>query len=245
MNAALPVHKTKIVATIGPASESPEMLVRLIRAGMDVARLNFSHGSTFRTRAKLFGASAMQRAKRDGASRSWQIFPGPKLRLGKIDPEPIQLLPGAHFTLTSEDIVGNAQRASTTFQQLPRVVKPGDRIFLNDGLVQLVVDRVAGNDVECTVVVGGELRSRKGLNLPGVDLGISAFTENDRACLEFALEQGVDAVSQSFVERAADIKLCARLRQKWADSLSSLQRSNGPTRSRTSTKFSPQRMASW
>jgi pyruvate kinase len=85
------------------------------------------------------------------------------------------------------------------------VVKPGDRIFLNDGLVQLVVDRVPGNDVECTVVVGGELRSRKGLNLPGVDLGISAFTENDRACLEFALEQGVDAVSQSFVERAADI----------------------------------------
>ena len=84
-------------------------------------------------------------------------------------------------------------------------MKPGDRIFLNDGLVQLVVDRVPGNDVECTVVVGGELRSRKGLNLPGVDLGISAFTENDRACLEFALEHGVDAVSQSFVERAADI----------------------------------------
>src|SRR5438034_3050226 len=132
-------------------------------------------------------------------------LPGPKLRLGKIDPEPIHLLPGAHFTLTSEAIVGNAQRASTTFQQLPRVVKPRDRIFLNDGLVQLVVDRVAGNDVECTVVVGGELRSRKGLNLPGVDLGISAFTETDRACLEFALEHGIDAVSQSFVERAADI----------------------------------------
>src|SRR5438093_1211806 len=132
-------------------------------------------------------------------------LPGPKLRLGKIDPEPIQLLPGAHFTLTSEDIVGDTQRASTSFEPLPRVVKPGDRIFLNDGLVQLVVERVAGNDVECKVVVGGKLRSRKGLNLPGVDLGISAFTERDRACLEFALEAGVDAVSQSFVERAADI----------------------------------------
>ena len=102
--------------------------------------------------------------------------------------------------------MANAQRASTTFQQLPRVVKPGDRIFLNDGLVQLVVERVVGNDVECTVAVGGELRSRKGLNLPGIDLGISAFTENDRACLEFALKEGVDAVSQSFVERAADIE---------------------------------------
>ena len=125
-------------------------------------------------------------------------LPGPKLRLGKIDPEPIQFLPGAHFTLTSEDIVGDTQRASTSFERLPRVVKPGDRIFLNDGLVQLVVERVAGNEVECTVAVGGELRSRKGLNLPGVDLGISAFTEHerlahgvdtcDRACLEFALD---------------------------------------------------------
>jgi pyruvate kinase len=128
------------------------------------------------------------------------------MRLGKIDPEPVHLTPGAHFTLTNEDIVGDAQHASTSFEQLPRVVKPGDRIFLNDGLVQLRVEGVAGNDVKCIVLVGGELRSRKGLNLPGVDLGISAFTENDRACLEFALQHGVDAVSQSFVERAADIE---------------------------------------
>jgi pyruvate kinase len=204
MNAILPAHKTKIVATIGPASESHEMLVRLIRAGLDVARLNFSHGNPSKH------AEVIRRI-RDAARETGRRvaimadLPGPKLRLGKIDPEPIQLLPGAHFTLTSENIVGDAQRASTTFPQLPRVVKPGDRIFLNDGLVQLVVDRVARNDVECTVVVGGELRSRKGLNLPGVDLGISAFTENDRACLEFALEHGVDAVSQSFVERAADV----------------------------------------
>ena len=204
MNAALPAQKTKIVATIGPASESPEMLVRLIRAGLDVARLNFSHGNPSKH------AEVIRRI-RDAARETGRRvaimadLPGPKLRLGKIDREPIQLLPGAHFTLTSENIVGDAQRASTSFEQLSRVVKPGDRIFLNDGLVQLVVDRVAGNDVECTVVAGGELRSRKGLNLPGVDLGISAFTENDRACLEFALEHGVDAVSQSFVECAADV----------------------------------------
>jgi pyruvate kinase len=88
---------------------------------------------------------------------------------------------------------------------LPRVVKPGDRIFLNDGLVRLVVERMEGNDVQCRVVAGGELRSRKGVNLPGIDLGISAFTEHDRACLEFGLKEGVDAVGQSFVERAADI----------------------------------------
>ena len=205
MNAALPAHKTKIVATIGPASESPEMLARLICAGLNVARLNFSHGNPSKH------ADVIRRI-RDAARESGRRvaimadLPGPKMRLGKIDPEPIQLVQGAHFTLTNEDIVGDARRASTSFERLPRVVKPGDRIFLNDGLVQLVVDRVTGSDVECTVAVGGELRSRKGLNLPGVDPGMSAFTEHDRECLEFALKEGVDAVSQSFVERAADIE---------------------------------------
>jgi pyruvate kinase len=205
MTTTLPAHKTKIVATIGPASESPEMLVRLIRAGLDVARLNFSHGSPSKH------AEVIRRI-RDAARETGRRIailadlPGPKMRLGKIDPEPIQLVPDAHFTLTSEDIIGDAQRASTSFEQLPRVVKPGDRIFLNDGLVQLVVERVVGNDVEGMVVVGGELRSRNGLNLPGIELGISAFTEHDRACLEFAGKAGVDAVGQSFVERAADIQ---------------------------------------
>ena len=204
MKATLPAHKTKIFATIGPASESPEMLARMIRAGMNVARLNFSHGNPSKH-------AEVTRRIRDAARETGRRLaimadlPGPKMRLGKIDPELIQLAPGAHFTLTSEDIVGNAQRASTTFERLPRAVKPGDRIFLNDGVVQLVVERVTGNNVECTVIVGGELRSRKGVNLPGIDLGISAFTEHDRECLEFALKAGVDAVSQSFVERAADI----------------------------------------
>jgi hypothetical protein len=92
-----------------------------------------------------------------------------------------------------------------SFEPLPRVVKPGDRPFLNDGLVQLIVDQVEGKEVRCTVAVGGELRSRKGLNLPGINLGISAFTDHDRKCLEFALTCGVDAVSQSFVESSADI----------------------------------------
>jgi len=197
-------HKTKIVATIGPASESPQMLERLIRAGMNIARLNFSHGD-FTGHA---GRIARIRAAEQATGLRVAIMadlPGPKMRLGVIEPEPIQLCPGDPFTLTSDDIVGNAQRASMSFEQLPRVVKPGNRLFLNDGLVQLVVERVAGTDVHCTVAVGGELRSKKGLNLPGIDLGIGAFTDHDRACLEFALEHGVDAVSQSFVENAADV----------------------------------------
>src|SRR6266567_4457902 len=197
MTAAFPEHKTKIVATIGPASESPEMLMRLVRAGMNVARLNFSYGD-FSHHAELI--HRIRDAARTTARRVAIMadLPGPKMRLGKIEPEPVQLMPGDRFTLTNQDIVGNAERVSMSFEPLPRVVKPGNRIFLNDGLVQLVVERVAGNDVECTVAVGGELRSRKGLNLPGVDLGISAFTEHDRlahgvdtcdrACLEFALD---------------------------------------------------------
>jgi pyruvate kinase len=201
----LPAHKTKIVATIGPASESPEMLERLIRAGLNVARLNFSHGD-FTGHAERI---ARLRAAEKATGRRVAIMadlPGPKMRVGKIEPEPIQLAPGDAFTLTSEDLVGNQQRVSMSFARLPQVVKPGHRLFLNDGLVQLVVERVVGHDVHCKVAVGGELRSKKGLNLPGIDLGISAFTDQDRACLEFALQNGVDAVSQSFVESAADIE---------------------------------------
>jgi pyruvate kinase len=205
VNAGLPTHKTNIVATIGPASESLEMLTRLIHAGLNVARLNFSH-SDFSKHGEVIRhirAAAAATGKRVAIMAD---LPGPKMRLGKIEPEPIQLQPGDHFTLTNEDIIGNQKRVSMTFEPLPRVVKPGNRLFLSDGLVQLVVERVSGNNVECVVAVGGELRSRKGLNLPSVNLSISAFTERDRECLEFALNAGVDAVSQSFVESAADIE---------------------------------------
>jgi pyruvate kinase len=201
----LPAHKTKIVATIGPASESPEMLERLIRAGLNVARLNFSHGDFTGHAERIARIRAAEKAT-DRRVAIMADLPGPKMRLGKIEPEPIQLAPGDPFTLTSEDIVGDSRRVSMSFERLPQVVKPGDRLFLNDGLVQLIVERVAGSEVHCKVAVGGELRSRKGLNLPGIDLGISAFTDHDRACLEFALKHGVDAVSQSFVETAADIE---------------------------------------
>jgi len=205
MAASLPRNKTKIVATIGPASESPEMLERLIRAGLNIARLNFSHGDFSKH------AEVVQRLRAAAATVGRRVaimadLPGPKMRLGKIDPEPIHLTPGEQFTLTSDDVVGDGKRVSMTFDPLPRVVKPGHRLYLNDGLVQLVVQSVEGNDVRCIVAVGGELRSRKGLNLPGIELGISAFTDRDRECLEFALRSGVDAVSQSFVESAADIE---------------------------------------
>jgi len=181
------------------------MLERLIRAGLDIARLNFSHGDF----SAHGGVIARIRDAARAAGRRIAIMadlPGPKMRLGRIEPEPIHLRVGDSFTLTSEDIVGDALRVSMSFERLPQVIKPDDRLFLNDGLVQLQVERVAGPDVHCTVVVGGELRSRKGLNLPGIKLGIGAFTGHDQACLEFALQHGVDALSQSFVETAADVE---------------------------------------
>jgi pyruvate kinase len=201
----LPKNKTKIVATIGPACETPEMLERLIRAGLNVARLNFSHG-------ELAGHAEHIRRIRsaaDAVGRRVAIMadlPGPKMRIGRIEPDPTQLHPGEKFILTAEEIVGTPQRVSVSFKALPKVVKPSDRLFLNDGLVQLTVEHVSGSEVHCKVSVGGELRSKKGLNLPGIALGVSAFTAHDRACLEFALQHGVDAVSQSFVETGGDIE---------------------------------------
>jgi pyruvate kinase len=200
-----PANKTKIVCTIGPASDSNEVLENMIRAGMNVARLNFSHGdfaSHGETVQKIHAASA-------AAGRRVAIMadlPGPKIRIGEFETEPIELERDDPFTLTIEDRIGNQERVSVTFSRLPKVVKPGDRVFLNDGRVELEVMKVKGPDVRCKVIVGGILRSRKGLNLPDIDLGISAFTDRDHECLKFALEQGVDAVSQSFVETGEDIR---------------------------------------
>lgn len=201
----LPNHKTKIVCTIGPASESPEMLENLINAGMNIARLNFSHGD-FTQHAERIAKIRNAEKKTGKRVAIMADLPGPKMRIGKIDPEPIQLKAGDTFILTSDDIIGNQQRVSMSFASLPKVVKNGDKLFLNDGLVQLIVEKVTGNDVHCKVAVGGELRSKKGLNLPGIKLGISAFTDHDRCCLELAIKNGIDAVSQSFVESAADIE---------------------------------------
>jgi pyruvate kinase len=202
---ALPKNKTKIVATIGPASDTPEMLERLIRAGLNVARLNFSHGD-FTTHGALIKRIRSAAAAVGRRVAIMADLPGPKMRIGKIEPEPIQLHAGENFILTVEETVGTPEGVSVSFKRLPTVVKSGDRLFLIDGLVQLTVEHVAGSEVHCKVSVGGELRSNKGLNLPGIALGISAFTAHDRACLEFALQRGVDAVSQSFVETGGDIE---------------------------------------
>jgi len=205
----LPANKTKIVCTIGPASDSPDILQRMILAGMNIARLNFSHGD-FEGHARV--VENIRKAAR-AAGRRVSIMgdlPGPKIRIGQLAQEPIELNSGDAFTLTTEKIVGGIERVFVSFPPLTEVVKPGDRLFLNDGQIELEAERVQGLDVRCRVVVGGELRSRKGLNLPRIDLGISAFTPHDHNCLRFAAEQGLDAVSQSFVETAEDLRAVRR-----------------------------------
>jgi pyruvate kinase len=201
---SLPPNKTKIVCTIGPASESQEVMEQMLLAGMNVARLNFSHGD-FESHKRVI--DTLRSASRATGRRVAIMadLSGPKMRIGKLKEEPVELRAGDTFTLTTKEIVGDATKTSVSFSRLPKAVKPGDTLFLNDGFIQLEVTRVQGKDVHCKVMVGGELRSRKGLNLPGIDLGITAFTERDRECLQFAMEQGVDAVSQSFVESGKDI----------------------------------------
>lgn len=201
-----PSNKTKIVCTIGPASASPEVLVQMIRAGMNVARLNFSH-SAFTSHAQDI-QMIREAAKTAGYPVAIMAdLPGPKIRIGELAEDSIFLKVGQPLTLTTETVSGTDQRISVNFERLPTVVKEGDRIYINDGFIQLRVLSVAAPEVQCEVVVGGPIRSRKGLNIPDVDLGISAFTDHDRDCMAFALEHGVDAVSQSFVENAADVRV--------------------------------------
>ncbi len=202
---SLPRNKTKIVSTVGPASDHLSILEEMIRAGTNVFRMNFSHGDL-----DSMGA-AMRRIREASRAVGTRVailadLPGPKIRIGEMKSEATELRAGHPFTLTTEEILGSEEAASVQFARLSQVVGPGDRMFLNDGSIQLEVVTVEGPKVECMVVSGGSLSSRKGLNLPEVDLGVPAFTDRDRECLDFALGEGVDAVSQSFVEKAADLR---------------------------------------
>ncbi|MCS7008511.1 MAG: pyruvate kinase, partial [Chthoniobacterales bacterium] len=201
----LPPCKTKIVATIGPSSSFPEILEKMLLAGMSVARLNFSHGN-FEQHAHHIHLLRQASQKTGVRLAILADLPGPKIRLGEIANSPVELVPGNNFTITTDEIIGDNHRASTTFKKLPQVIHPGDKIFINDGLVQLEVISVDRNDVHCKVIVGGPISTRKGINLPQIPLGISAFTDHDQTCLEFALRNGVEIVSQSFVESADDIR---------------------------------------
>jgi len=199
-------RRAKIICTIGPASNSEAVMRDLLRLGMDVARLNFSHGSHqdhARHIARLRRAAERQRR----TVCILQDLQGPKIRTGFLERhEPVLLKTGSAVTITPQDVLGTAARISTTFPDLARELSPGARILLSDGLIELCVRAIRGKDVLCDVLNGGLLGEHKGINLPGIATSIPALTDKDRNDLEFGLKHGVDAVALSFVRTAADVR---------------------------------------
>ncbi|HEX2513395.1 MAG TPA: pyruvate kinase [Chloroflexota bacterium] len=199
------MRRAKIVATIGPASDSPELLDRLLEAGMDVARLNFSHGTQADQERRI--ARLRQAAGRRGRTLTLlQDLQGPKIRTGPLaGGGPVQLVAGQRLTITTRPVEGSAEVVSTGYAGLPRDVKPGDRVLVSDGLIELRALSTTEDAVLAGVVTGGELRERQGINLPRGGGSSSALTEKDEADLEFGLAQGVDWIALSFVRRAEDV----------------------------------------
>jgi pyruvate kinase len=196
--------RTKIVCTIGPSSNSEEVIAALVANGMSVARLNFSHGSHAEHKEmiqKIREASATA----DRPVAILQDLCGPKIRVGKLPVDGLRLSPGQSLTLTVDKRPAQGNRVPVTYHALPSQVKPGDRILLADGMMDLTVERTTSDEIVCTVITGGILTSNKGINLPSSSLDIPALTEKDRRDLIFGLELDVDYVALSFVRTAADI----------------------------------------
>ena len=200
------MRRTKIVATIGPASRDPRVLERLVRAGVNVLRLNFSHG-THEEHARVVKTAREIETRLGQPLALLQDLSGPKIRTRRVAGGEIELRDGARVAITTDESVeGTPELISTTYDALPLDVKEGDRILLDDGNLELRVIETSRGRVQCEVVVGGPLRSNKGMNLPGVELSVPALTEKDRRDLAFGLEQGIDYVALSFVREAADIE---------------------------------------
>jgi pyruvate kinase len=203
-------RRAKIVCTLGPATSSQEQITALIGAGMDVARLNMSHGH----QADHLEIYRRLRAGSDAVGRSVGILAdlqGPKIRLGEFPDGPVHLGAGDEFVITTDDVPGNVHEASTTYEGLPEDVRPGDRVLIDDGNVQMDVLGVEGTRVRLRVVVGGKLSNHKGINLPGIAVSAPALTDKDEADLRFALDLGVDIVALSFVRSPDDAHLVRKI----------------------------------
>lgn len=201
----MPNRRAKIVATLGPATDSFDCVLELIDAGMNVARLNMSHGDYADHERRL---DLVRRAAR-AAGRPVGVFAdlqGPKIRLGRFKEGEVELVPGARFTITTTECEGDVNRCSTTLKTLTHDVTPGDDILVNDGAIQLKALEVTDTDVVTEVIVGGPVSNNKGINLPGVAVSVPALTEKDAEDIRWALARGVDMVALSFVRSAADIE---------------------------------------
>ncbi|UCZ58413.1 pyruvate kinase [Mycolicibacterium phocaicum] len=199
-------RRGKIVCTLGPATSTDATVRALVEAGMDVARLNFSHGA----HADHETAYKRVRAASDAAGRAVGILAdlqGPKIRLGRFADGPTEWRTGETVRITVDDCDGSHDRVSTTYKQLAEDARAGDRLLVDDGKVGLVVDKIDGNDVVCTVTEGGPVSNNKGLSLPGMNVSVPALSEKDIDDLKFALKLGVDLIALSFVRSPADIEL--------------------------------------
>ena len=200
-------RRAKIVATLGPSCNSESVFRELVRAGLDVARLNFSHG----TPAEKLKLIEMVRKVSSEEGKPICILgdlQGPKIRTGRLKNRiPVQLTAGQRLTITPRDIAGTSTMIGTTFPTLAENLEPGARILLSDGLIELYVLAVHGLDTECEVVNGGMLGEHKGINLPGIPVRVPSLTAKDEEDLEFAIRSGVDAIAVSFVRTAEDIRL--------------------------------------
>jgi pyruvate kinase len=204
------MRQTKIIATLGPASDSPAVLDDLMAAGVDVVRLNFSHG-THDSHRVVFDRVRQASARAGRPVAILQDLSGPKIRTGALEGKrPLHLAPGDGLAVATGDGVGGAGRVFTTFAGLAASVRPGDRLLLDDGRIELRVERTDGAEIATTVVFGGELGEHKGINAPGVALPASAVTPKDEDDLRLGMELGVDLVALSFVQSAADIE-CVRM----------------------------------
>lgn len=198
------MRKTKIVCTIGPASESLENTKKLIQAGMNVARLNFSHGDyeEHGNRIKAIRQACQELGKTVAILLDTK---GPEIRLGKLKEEPIELVQGEEITLTTEEILGDINRIPVTYKDLPNDVSVGSTILIDDGLIGLTVLAVEGTEIKCRIVNSGQIKSKKGVNVPGVAISMPGITEKDASDIRFGIEQNVDFIAASFVRRASDV----------------------------------------
>ncbi len=212
--------KTKIVATIGPVSEDEKTLERLIKHGVNVIRLNFSHGDFEEHGHRVTRARAISE-KLGTPVAILQDLCGPKIRIGEFYQERVTLTPGEEFILTTtEGIVGDEHKAWVSYANLPQEVKAGNIIFLDDGKKKLEVKRVEGNDIYCQIIIGGETKGKRGVNVPGAYLSLSSLTDKDKRDLEFGIEKKVDFMALSFVRRPEDVvELREILKEKGASEI--------------------------
>jgi len=203
-------RRAKIVCTLGPASHSQEMIHRLILAGMDVARVNFSHG-TFAEHTETIRRVRAASKEFQKPIAILQDLPGPKVRIRRIRGGAVELTRGREIVLTPRPILGTAERISTTHPLLAKDVRPGNPILIDDGLIHLTVKKVVGGDVRCRIDQGGILRDHKGINLPASAVNVPTLTRKDREALEFGIRHKVDYIALSFVREAADLETARRI----------------------------------